>query len=77
MILEPANQLLDPSFEGISNKNLNTADATNKDAAACPGNVDLTETEAKTEMFTRRICEENEGVVSFKPCGHNIRCTGI
>ena len=69
--------MLDSSLEGISNKNLNTADATNKDVAACPGTVDLTETGAKTEMFTCKICDENEAVVSFKPCGHIILCTGI
>ena len=68
--------MLDPSFEAISNKNLNTGDATNKDGGACPGNADLTETEAKTEMFTPRICEENKAAVSFKACGHIKLCTG-
>ena len=36
------------------------------------------ETEAKRErLITCRICEENEAVVAFKPCGHIILCTGI
>lgn len=35
------------------------------------------ETEAKKDRLTCRICEENEAVVTFKPCGHIILCTGI
>ncbi|XP_067046975.1 ankyrin-3-like isoform X2 [Acropora muricata] len=33
------------------------------------------ETEAKRDRLTCRICEENEAVVTFKPCGHIILCT--
>jgi len=35
------------------------------------------ETETKRNRLTCRICEENEAVVTFKPCGHTILCTGI
>lgn len=35
------------------------------------------ETEAQRDRLTCRICEENEAVVTFKPCGHVILCTGI
>ena len=35
------------------------------------------ETETKRDRLTCRICEENEAVITFKPCGHTILCTGI
>ena len=35
------------------------------------------ETEPKRQKLSCRICEENEALVAFKPCGHIILCSGI
>lgn len=36
------------------------------------------ETETKRQkLISCRICEENEALVAFKPCGHIILCSGI
>lgn len=78
MIIEAANKVLDPSLEGISNKNLNTTGvAKNNDVVPGAENADLAEKkEAEREKLTCRICEESEAVVAFKPCGHIILCSG-
>lgn len=80
VIIEAANKVLDPSLEGISNKNLNTTGAVAKNNDGVPGaeNADFAEQkEAEREKLTCRICEESEAVVAFKPCGHIILCSGM
>ncbi|KAK2559836.1 E3 ubiquitin-protein ligase MIB2 [Acropora cervicornis] len=77
VVIEAANKVLDPSLEGISNKNLNTTGvAKNNDVVPGAENADPAEQkEAEREKLTCRICEESEAVVAFKPCGHIILCS--
>ena len=79
MIIKATNKVLDPSLEGISNKNLNTTGVSkNNDVVPSAENADLAEQkEAEREKLTCRICEESEAVVAFKPCGHIILCLGM
>lgn len=79
LIIEPANKVLDPSLEGISNKNLNSEGvARNNDIVPGAENADVAgQKEAEREKLTCRICEESEAVVAFKPCGHIILCLGM
>ena len=35
------------------------------------------EKEAKSEAPSCRVCEDNEAIVAFKPCGHIVLCNGI
>ena len=41
------------------------------------GNNTNYETEAKQEKPCCRVCEDNEAIVVFKPCGHIVLCAGI
>lgn len=38
------------------------------------GKIISDETEAKREVPSCRVCEDNEAIVAFKPCGHIVLC---
>ena len=40
------------------------------------GKIISDETEAKREVPSCRVCEDNEAIVAFKPCGHIVLCKG-